>query len=99
MYQIKHHNFILIYVPKTVLNPPVNGKIQRLFKALGVFQVLFKANLVFKDFSRQSCYPSHFQACANPQYDYFSIDPYEVTFSACCLVYHLLKCFRSLFDR
>ena len=30
--------------PKPVLNPPVNGKIQGLFKAFCVFQVLFKAN-------------------------------------------------------
>ena len=35
---------------KTLLNPPVNGKTQGLFKALSVFQVLFKANLIFKDF-------------------------------------------------
>ena len=42
--------------PKTVLNPPVNGKIQGLFKDFSrlwiVFQVLFKADLIFKDFSR-----------------------------------------------
>ena len=38
--------------PKTVLNPPVNGKIQGF---LSVFQVLFKAKLIFKDFTRQSC--------------------------------------------
>ena len=35
-----------------MLNTPVNGKIQGL---LGVFHVLFKANLIFKNFSRQSC--------------------------------------------
>ena len=32
--------------PKTVLNPPVNGKVQGLFKAFSVFQVLFKANFI-----------------------------------------------------
>ena len=40
--------------PKTVLNPP--GKNQGLFQAFECFfQVLFKANIIFKDFSRQSC--------------------------------------------
>ena len=34
--------------PKTVLTPPVNGKIQGLIKALRVFQVFFKANLISK---------------------------------------------------
>ena len=30
--------------------------------------MLFKVNLIFKDFSRQSCiYSSTFQACANPE--------------------------------
>ena len=37
-------------------------------RPLSVFQVLFKANFIFKDFSRQSCiYSSTFQACANLQ--------------------------------
>ena len=43
-------------------------------RPLSVFEVLFKANLMFKDFSRQSCmnfqdspvYSGTFQACANP---------------------------------
>ena len=53
--------------PKKVLNPPVNGKIQELFKPFECFSFLFKANLIFKDFSRQTCtiYSSTFQACAN----------------------------------
>ena len=33
---------------------PVNYKNQGLFKAFECFQVLFKAILIFKDFSRQS---------------------------------------------
>ena len=33
--------------------------------ALSVFQVLFKANFIFKDFSRP-VQSSTFQACANP---------------------------------
>ena len=36
-------------------NPPVNGKIQGLLRPLSVFQVLFEANLIFRDFSRLSC--------------------------------------------
>ena len=51
---------------KTVLNLPVNGKIWDFSRSLSVFQVLFKANLIFKDFSRQSVYSSTFQACVNP---------------------------------
>ena len=51
--------------PKTVLNPPVNGKIQGLFKAFEhIFQVLFKANLFFEDFSRQFCI--HIQVLFKP---------------------------------
>ena len=45
-----HHNFNADLGLKTVLNPSVNGKIQGLFKAFDCFQVLFKANLIFKDF-------------------------------------------------
>ena len=38
--------------PKTLLNPPVNGKIEGLFKAFECFSSTFQANLIFKDFSR-----------------------------------------------
>ena len=41
--------------PKTLLNPPVNGKIQEIFKPFEFFQVLFKVNLISEAFSRQSC--------------------------------------------
>ena len=51
-----------------MLNPPVNGKTRGLFKALSVFQVLFKASLTVEAFLRQSCiYFSTFQACANAE--------------------------------
>ena len=33
---------------------------------LSVFQVLFKANFIFKDFQDSHVYSSTFQACANP---------------------------------
>ena len=78
--------------PKTLLNPPENGKNQGLFKIfytdlglqkhcwillkmvkikdfsrpLSVFQVLFKANLIFKDFSRQSCIFKCFSSLCEP---------------------------------
>ena len=66
-----------------MLNPPVNGKIQGFFKAFECFQVLFKANLIFKDFSRQSC---TFQDCANPVHafilsaHYFSKSTFSIFF-------------------
>ena len=34
--------------PKTLLNPPVNGKIQGLFKALFVFSSTFQGNFKFQ---------------------------------------------------
>ena len=43
-----------------MLSPAENSRIQGF---LSDFQVLFKAGLIFKDFSRK---PSTFQACANP---------------------------------
>ena len=38
----------------TVQSPTENSRIQGLFKALSGFPVLFKADLIFKDFSRKS---------------------------------------------
>ena len=37
-------------------------------RLLSVFQVLFKANFIFKDFQNSPVYSSTFQACANPEY-------------------------------
>ena len=42
----------------TVLSPTKNSRIEGLFKALSDFPVLFKADLIFKDFSRK---PSKFK--------------------------------------
>ena len=44
-------------------------KLKDFSRLLSVFQVLFKAILIFKDFSRQSCLFKYFQACANPVQD------------------------------
>ena len=35
-------------------------------RSLSVFQVLFKANLIFKDFSRQSCILKYFSSLCEP---------------------------------
>ena len=51
--------------PKTVLNPPVNGKIQGLFKAFECFSSTFQGKFNFQD---SPIYSSNFQACANPVY-------------------------------
>ena len=51
---------------KMVLNPLANGKIQGLFKAFEGLQVLFKANFIFKDFSRQSCIFMYFSSLWEP---------------------------------
>ena len=37
-------------------------------RPLSVFQVFFKANLIFKDFLRQPCYSSTVQAFVNPDF-------------------------------
>ena len=60
--------------PKTLLNPPVNGKTQGLFKAFECFQVLFKASLIFKDFSRQSCILKYFSNPCEPCHNTFDSD-------------------------
>ena len=52
-YAAPNKGTIILYcfrLPKTELNPLANGKIQGLFKAFECFQVLFKANFIFKDF-------------------------------------------------
>ena len=73
--------------PKTVLKPPVNGKIQGLFKAYQCFQVLFKANLIFRDFSRQTCifkyFSSLWEPCRCTVYTY-PFSSYTVTVKPLC---------------
>ena len=54
-----------------MLNPPVNGKIQGLFKAFGRFSSTFKANLIFKDFLRQSCIFKYFSSLCQPCIEVF----------------------------
>ena len=57
LHQIKAPQFYTdLGLQKTVLNPPVNGKIQGLFKA-NLFSMTFQDSIV---------YSSTFQACANP---------------------------------
>ena len=55
---------------KTELNPPVNGKIQGLFKAFECFSSTFQGKVNFKKrtFQDSPVYSSTSQACANPVY-------------------------------
>ena len=41
-------------------------KLKDFSRPLSVFQVLFKANLIFKDFQDSPVYSRSFQACENP---------------------------------
>ena len=66
LHQIKTPQFYTDLGLQIVLNPLVNGKIQGVFKAFECFQVLFKANLIFKDFSRQSCLFKYFSSLCEP---------------------------------
>ena len=56
LHQIKDHNFILIKVSKTQLNPPVNGKIQGLFKAFESFSSTFQGKFNFQGVSKTVLY-------------------------------------------
>ena len=51
----------------TVLSPTENSRIQGVFKVLSDFTVLFKADLIFKDFSRKlskfRCFSSLCEPC------------------------------------
>ena len=59
---------------KTVLILLQMVKFKDFSRPLSVFQVLYQANFIFKDFSRQSCIFKYFQACANPVKDYYEIE-------------------------
>ena len=52
--------------PKTALDPLANGKFKDFSSHLSVFQVLFKVNFIFKDFSRQSCIFKYFSSLCKP---------------------------------
>ena len=66
-------------------------KFKDLSRPLGVFQVLFKANLIFKAFQDSHVYSSTFQACANPdRAPYVGVgtpDPLKTAYSIKCLWY------------
>ena len=62
MHQIKAPQFFTDLGLQKHLNPPVNGKIQGLFKAFKRFSSTFQGNYIFKDFSRQSCIFKYFSS-------------------------------------
>ena len=67
--QIKAPQFYTdLGLKKTLLNPPVNGKFQGLFKAFVCFSstVQGKFYLFSRTFQDSLVYSSTFQACANP---------------------------------
>ena len=49
-----------------MLNPTVNSRIQGLLRLLSDFQVLFKADLIFKDFSRKPSKFKYFSRLCKP---------------------------------
>ena len=51
---------------KSVLNPPVKGKIQGFFKAFECFSSAFQDKFNFKDFSRQPCIFKYFSSLWEP---------------------------------
>ena len=64
LHQIKAPQFYTdLGLKKTLSNPPVNGKIQGLFKALECFS---RQILISRTFQDSPVYSSTFQACANP---------------------------------
>ena len=61
LHQIKANQFYT-----AVLSPTENRKFRDFSRPLSDFPVLFKADLIFKDFSRIPLNSSTFHACANP---------------------------------
>ena len=63
LHQIKAPQFDTILGLQNTVESSCKWLIQGLFKAfVCFFQVLFKANLIFKDFSRQSCIFKYFSS-------------------------------------
>ena len=64
--QIKAPQFYTDLGLQKVLNPPVNGTIQELFKAFTCFSSPFQGKFELRTFQDSPVYLSTFQACANP---------------------------------
>ena len=57
LHQIKATQFYSdLGLPKTVLNPPINGKIQGLFTAFECFSSTFQAKFNFQGLSKTNLY-------------------------------------------
>ena len=66
LHQIKAQRFYTNLDLYQLCFSPTENRIQGLFKALSDFPVLFKADLILKNFQEITLNPSTFQACANP---------------------------------
>ena len=61
------------FFTETVLNPPVNGRIQGLFKASEGFSSTFQGKFKSQGLFKTVLYSSAYQACADPElYVYFT---------------------------
>ena len=88
LHQIKAPQFYTeLGLQKTVFNPLANGKIQGIFKAFKCFQILFKTNFIFKDFSRQSCIFKYFSSLCEPCYKRVGYSMNMMWQSACLVIY------------
>ena len=85
--------------PKTLWNPPVNGEIQGLFKAIEFFSSAFQGNFYFQGLFKSPVYSRTFQACANPDYSVDKTGHILKILGECLLISSLPgKALRTLVD-
>ena len=71
LHQIKAQQFILILVSINKVSPTENRvEFKDFSRLLGDFPVLFKANLIFKDFSRKSSKFKYFSSLCEPCFSF-----------------------------
>ena len=70
LHQIKAPQFYTDLDLQKHLNPPVNGKIQGLFKAYECFSSTFQGKFHFQGLSRQSCIFKYFSSLCEPWSSY-----------------------------
>ena len=96
LHQIKALQFYTdLGLQKTVLNPLQMVKLKDFSRPLSVFQVLFKANFIFKDFSRQSFIFKYFSSLCEPCFCFVFEWPFSTGFTALtypCVLVSLALC-------